>query len=580
MARGIKAVHLHGSFFLLLIAFIAMGCGVTSRFGSKQGKAPVVDTARYENLLIEAKKQQILDNPQKALELYEELVRLDPKEPLAYYELARIHQGDGRNARALELSMKASELAPSNKWYHLLNADLMMSLSRFSEAADEYSKAVKLDEGDPDLYLQLAAAQVYAGKYKDAIKTYDQLETLFGINEDVCFEKHRLYLLLNNTDGAIRELEKLIESVPNEPRYYGALAEFYSRLGNKVKAVEYFNKVLEVDPNNPQVRVSLADHYRQEGDDKRAFDELMTAFRSTRLDIDSKVRILLTYYSITETTSLYKKEAYRLLDTLVSVHPNEAKAWSIYGDFLVRDKKNEEALKMFTRVLQLDSTRYPVWEQVLTLHSAMGNTEGLISDGARTVALFPEQPLPYLFEAVGLLKQKRYEEAIKLMDRGLFFVTDDNLRIQFLTNIAQANYELGKKQKAYSQFDQILVADPNNTLVLNNYAYFLALDGDRLDEAFEMASKAVESEPDNPTYLDTYAWVCFKQKDYTMALQWIDKAMKAGGDSDHTVLEHYGDILYFLDRKQEARNYWNQALQKDDSNKSLQEKVKTGEYHE
>jgi tetratricopeptide (TPR) repeat protein len=576
-------IKLPGSPTLIIMALLSallFGSCATQKGSQSKVRSLAYDSTYYESLLFEAKKQQMLENPQKALELYEEISRLNPGEAVAHYELGRLHLSEGRNAKALECGIIAAQLEPQNKWYHLLNADIMMQLGRFTDAADEIAKAIKLDEKDPDLYLQHATALTYAGKYKEAVRSYDKVESLYGINEDVSFEKHRLYLAMRDADGARRELEKLIESNPAEPRYYGALAEFHVRMGNKEKAVEYFNKVLEVDPGNPQVRVSLADYYRQQGNDKQAYSEMMAAFQNPRLDIDSKIRILLTYYSVTETATRYKKEAYSLLDTLVSLYPQEAKVWSVYGDFLLRDQRKPEALAMFSKVLEIDSTRFPVWEQILLLQTESGNPGQLISLGGRAVSLFPEQPLPYLSQSIGLLRAKRYEEAIKVLERGLFFVSDDKMRVDFLIHIAQSNYELGKKEKAYGQFDQILEADPRNVLVLNNYAYFLALDSTNLPKAKEMAALACNIQPANATYLDTYAWVLFRQGNFAEALPYIELSMASGGIRDATVIEHYGDILYHLNRRSEALRYWKEAELKDPGNPRLRQKVKTGEYHE
>lgn len=563
-----------------LMALLLLDSCTVRKEGPSRTRSLAYDSTYYETMLFEAKKQQILENPQKALELYEEISRLNPGEAVAHYELARIHLSEGRNAKALECGMKAAQIEPQNKWYHLLIADIMMQLGRFADAADEVAKAIKLDEKDPDLYLQHATALTYAGKYRDAIRSYDKVESLYGINEDVCFEKHRLYLTLRDADGARRELEKLVESNPSEPRYYGALAEFHVRMGNGEKAAEYFNKVLEIDPGNPQVRVSLADYYRQKGDEKKAFEEMMAAFKNPRLDIDSKIRILLTYYSVTETATRYKKEAFTLLDTLVAYYPLEAKAWSVYGDFLLRDEKRQEALVKFSKVLEIDSTRFPVWEQVLLLNAESDKPAELINLGARAVNLFPEQPLPYLSQSIGLLRSKRYEEAIKVLERGLYFVSDEKMRVDFLIHIAQSNYELGRKEMAYGQFEQILEADPRNALVLNNYAYFLALDGKNLEMAREMAALACNTQPGNSTYLDTYAWVLFRQGNFSEALRYIEQSMAGGGNRDATVVEHYGDILYHLNRKSEALRYWKDALALDPANSGLQKKVNTGEYHE
>ncbi|MEJ7661050.1 MAG: tetratricopeptide repeat protein [Hymenobacter sp.] len=86
---------------------------------------------------------------------------------------------------------------------------------------------------------------------------------------------------------------------------------------------------------------------------------------------------------------------------------------------------------------------------------------------------------------------------------------------------------------------------------LNNYSYFLALRGEKLDKAKQMAGKVVKQFPDNDTYLDTYAWVLYKLKDYAGAKAALEKALQTTKDA--AVIEHYGDVLYQLGDKGKGR---------------------------
>jgi tetratricopeptide (TPR) repeat protein len=120
-------------------------------------------------------------------------------------------------------------------------------------------------------------------------------------------------------------------------------------------------------------------------------------------------------------------------------------------------------------------------------------------------------------------------------------------------------------------YDQAFKFYPDNILLLNNYAYHLAVRGIRLDEAKEMSKKTIDKEPENASYLDTYGWICFKLKDYKNAEKYLKKAIKFG--SNAVLLEHLGDIYEAQDEIPKALKTWKQALELDPNNKDVIYKI-------
>ena len=85
--------------------------------------------------------------------------------------------------------------------------------------------------------------------------------------------------------------------------------------------------------------------------------------------------------------------------------------------------------------------------------------------------------------------------------------------------------------------------DSANSLIMNNYAYFLAIEGRDLEKAENMSRQTIKKEKSNAIYLDTYAWILYKMEKTRKAKCYIRKAMKYGGGSDKEVKEHYDTIL-------------------------------------
>jgi len=123
--------------------------------------------------------------------------------------------------------------------------------------------------------------------------------------------------------------------------------------------------------------------------------------------------------------------------------------------------------------------------------------------------------------------------------------------------------------------------NPQNLPVLNNYSYYLSLQKRDLDKAEQMSGITIKAEPTNPTYLDTYGWILFEQNSFVMAKIYIEKAIEYGAkEPSAEVYEHYGDVLYKLDEKEKAIQQWQIAKKLGSESKTLDKKIKTGEYIE
>jgi tetratricopeptide (TPR) repeat protein len=384
----------------------------------------------------------------------------------------------------------------------------------------------------------------------------------------------KIYKALKNYDKAIEEIKKLIKQNPKDAKNFGILGELYQDKGQPEKALDAYNELLKVDPTNAYVHLSLADYYRSQKENEKAFEEIKIAFRSKDLDIDTKVKILLSYYSITEVYKDLKPDADELCKIMVNVHPNEAKAYSMYGDFLYRDKKYEEARTQFRKAIELDKDKYAIWNQLLIIDSELEDNVSLEKESKEAIELFPNQSLPYFFCGAAKIQLKKYEEAIEILSEGKEFVIGNPLLLaQFYANLGDAYNQLKKHEESDAAYEKALALDPNNIYVLNNFAYYLSLRKTKLDKAEAMAKKCNELQPNNSSYQDTYGWVLYQQKKYNEAKTWIGKAIENGGKSSATLLEHYGDVLFQLGEKQEAVKYWEESQKAGNASENIHKKI-------
>ena len=529
---------------------------------------------RFEYNFFNANTEKILGNYDEAVKLYLAALDANPKNPAAMYELASILEQKQNYVQALYYSKKAAMIEPDNIWFQLLYINCLKDNRKWSEVILTYQKLIKQHPNDIEYYYELANAYLLVKKTNEAFKVFDELEQRFGFNKDISLQKISVYQIIHNSDKAIEETQKLIKEFPDEYSYYGILGDLYQDRGESSKAFEAYKKMLEISPDNPYVHITLANYYSKQKQDHKAFEETIIAFKSKDLDIDTKIKMLMSYYYVTEADAQFKADADTLCKIVIQVHPNEAKAFAIYGDFLYRDKKMAEARTQYRKAIELDKEKYALWSQLLVIDSELGDNESLLKESKEAMELFPTQPIPYLFNGVTNLQFKNYNEAITSLNQGKEYVVENpNLLSQFYGYIGDAQYQLKNYTESDVAFDNSLKADKNNVVVLNNYAYYLSLRNVNLEKAEAMSKRSNELEPNNSSYQDTYGWVLYKMGKYNDAKIWIGKAIDNMGTSNGTLLEHYGDILYKLGDIENALKYWGNAKKAGDVSDLIDKKI-------
>jgi len=415
---------------------------------------------------------------------------------------------------------------------------------------------------------------LYSDKTAEAIKVYDKLETKTGINKEVSMQKARLYQRMNKNDKAVLELQRLIDNNPADAQSYGMLAELYQSMGDKEKALETYNKILKVDPENPYIHLSLADYYRNNGEKEKSVEELKKAFLNKDLDIDTKMSILSSYYALVELHPELKEQALEMCRLLIQAHPNESRAHAVYGDFLNQDEKPNEALVEFKIARDLGAKEFVVYRSILYLYAQVQAWDSLIVESEEALTLFPDQPEVYLLNGIANSQKKKYAEAATAYQSGVKMVVDNKkLEVQFYASLGDTYQELKDFQKSEENYDKALEMEPKNATVLNNYAYYLSVRGEKLTKAEEMSRLSNEIEPSQASYQDTYGWIMYKQGNYKDAKVWIEKALANTPGKSGTLLEHYGDVLFKLGENIKALEYWQQAKDAGDASELLDRKL-------
>lgn len=573
-------MNLH-SIIIVASCLIFFGCSSSKT----ADKSPVVkstkkvvlseqDKMKYDFMFFNANKERMIGNYQLSAGLFLQCIELDPTQPTAYYELANIFDLTNQNKEAIIYAQKAVSLNGENYWYRFLYAHLLQKSNNIDEAVKQYQILSQKNPHNIDLLYNLAGTQLYSGKYEEALKTYNKLEAEVGISEEISLQKQKIYIKLNNIEKAAEELTKLSNHFPEETKYQGYLADMYLVNNMPDKAFEIYKQILEKDPNDPYSHLALYEYYKNKGEKEKASQEIKQVFENKEFNIDTKMQILLTYYAESESKTEIKQDAYDLSKLLIQAHPDDAKAYTIYADFLYRDKKMDGAKENYLKAIELDSSRFALWSQVMFIESEMQDFDGMLIHSKIALELFPNQPLFYFFYGASNIQKKNYQEAIDYLVIGKdFVVSNPPLLAQFYANLGDSYYRIKDHKNSDKYYEKALEIEPNNIYVLNNYSYYLSLRGENLDRAEALSLKANEIEPNQPNYEDTYAWILYKQGKYVAAKEWLEKAIENGGNSNAVILEHLGDVNAKLGNIDKALELWNKAKLAGETSELIDKKI-------
>lgn len=544
----------------------------TSTSTGKDKGLSAQDQSKFAFYFVDGCKERMKGNIDIAENLFKECLKIDPNSAAAKYELGNIYRFNGLYDNALKYAKECSSAEPKNEWYQLLYIECLHNKRQFTQAAEVYNKLIKIYPERPDFYEGLAAEYMYSGNYEKSYKTFDELEKKFGQNDTFTLNKIKLLKQLKKNDEVEQELKKLIQSNPKEARYYTYLAEFYQDNNQHDKAMDTYQEILKIDPKNPMVHLALADYYKSKNDKENFYKEIKIAFENPDLEVDTKLKILISFYQLTEENPEFKKQADELCQIMLVLHPNSAESHSIYGDFLYRDKKIKEARDEYEKAAKIDKSKYAIWNQLLLLESELGDYTSLEAHSAEAIELFPNQSLAYFFNGLANMSLKNYNKAVESFNDGLEFVYDNNaLLLQFYSSLGDAYNLLKEYSKSDKAYEDALKVDPDNTLVLNNFAYYLSLRKQNLEKAEKLSRRSNELSPNNRSYIDTYGWILYQLGKYQDAELWLSRAVKMGGKG--TISEHYGDVLYKLDRKEEALQYWKDAKASGGASELIDKKI-------
>ena len=540
------------------------------------------ESRQAEGHFLTGMKYYMLEEYEKAMTYFQKSYAIHPNSAGTNFQIAQLYMGSGYPKEALPYCEKALLLNDSNIYYYQLLANCYSTLAEATtngkqkkecqkKAAQTYEALVKKYPSQDDVYFDLANLYLQQGEVSEGLKAINKIEKKYGVNEEISMQKQQIYLHINQFDNAVKEAEKLIESFPGNSAYTVNLAKLYFSNGKAEEAKNVLEKADTESTLDGEGKVLLSDVYWSLKEKEKANKLLLDAFSDPNYSYDQKVNIMVGFIN-SQGVRLTASEMEKGCQSIEQLHPEQAKSYIVYGDFLLKENRKKEGRDKYLQGLAIDESFFQVWQNVVILDAELEEDDSIIVHTEKALEIFPNQGFFWYYNASSYLVKKEYKKAIYAFEKAEKLV-GDNIALQLVikAQMGDTYNSLKNYEKSDKYYQDVLLVDPNNVHVLNNYSYFLSLRNEKLEEANIMCEKLLGLEPENSTYLDTYAWVLYKQKKYQEAKELLIKALTTS--SDGTIIEHYGDVLYQLGDKEGAVAQWQKSKETGDFSELLEKKL-------
>ncbi len=560
--------------------------GSSVRQGGAEGPEAFADSLRSVWYYTEGVKRQVISSDSvQARELFREAIRRDSTFAPAYFALA-LHRLAATPDEVVALARRARDLDTANIWYERYYGQSLLMASRYSEALPVYRQLVTRDPKDPDNYRLLAALYEQAGNPYMALTTLDSAELRFGRIPLLGAMKRRLLISTNQIDKAIEEARALVDEAPYDQEHRTVLASLYGVAKQDSLARAEYEAALKIDSTDVATLMSLSDYYNDRSDYRSLLEVSQRLFRIDEFPLATKISRFNIYTADRQFYREFYPQINALALTLAIRYPQDPRVVELYAQHLLASGEIEHALEHYKLHLNDTPVQQNYYRQIIDIESYLQRADSVDRYVTEALRRFPGSADFHIARGNIDTYAERYEEAARKYREALRYADTDSLR-SFVWGLVGDSYHqraeqvLGrtleqqeaasaKERKAmrrwmracYDAYEHSLRYNAENALVLNNYAYFLSLAGERLDEALRMAELAVRLSGSNPTYLDTQAWVLYRSGRYAEAKKIMQQAIALDGRESAELLVHYGDILLALDEKFLAETFWRKALEK------------------
>lgn len=514
----------------------------------------------FDSLYFEALSLNLQSKPGEALDWVIEALKVDSLSAPALYLRGKLYSA-GRNPNGLRDVEMASQIDTTNYWYTSTLGELYLERGRFDLAIPCYERLTRQYPDKSDPYYHLAELYIRIDSLDHCLTMLDKIEELDGVNPNLTLQKFYILREQGKVEAAFDEYGKLIRRYPFDITYRLQLGDLQMKSGMIPAARQTYEDAAKIDPDNAYLWIAQSNYYSITGNQRAADSLVHNALLNVNLDIATKINILTEYLKTTlrkvalekqsakDTTDIDLPGVDSLFQTIAVMHPTASEVYDLHSDYLSAISRDSLAMIQMRFAVDLKPSEPKYWTKLLNYAAQASQLDEVLHLADEAKRLHPTLLDIYLTKAFVFARRSQNDSILTAYKEALAVIplNESNTISRIYGYMGDVYHEIDDKAKCYECYDMALKYNDRNYTVLNNYAYFICLDGGDLNKAESMAAKVVQQYPDEPTYIDTYAWIYYLQGNYTLAKFYQQRAIdKAGENASSELLMHYNAILKAL----------------------------------
>ena len=527
-----------------------------------------------EALFQEGMRHYMKEDYAEAILVWESLSAASPQEPAIAFYLAKAYLLEKNIPRTLIYARKAHELSPYSLDYGLFYAEQLLADRQISAAITCLNKISQYDEGHPEVNLLLAQAYLWSEQGNLALEALDRADHYVGEYPAIIRTKAFIYLKQKQLMKALQAGLRLVELDDEELLLSWEQMDVAWELSQSDSVKVELLNLQRKNPEQGQLALLLTNVYLHQ----KNFDSTLVQLRLAAADHEVLPSMVaqVTMKAFEQIDDPIKWElANQLAGHWLAIYPNEPRFLAIQGDLYVSTSKLELGQRFYLQAARMGEPKYEVWSRIIQLDFELNAIDSAFAHGEEALKFFPKQG--FLNFQMGFASYLKGDptQSIRYLEiaRGII-KPSENWNTQLYSIMGDVYHSLNRHGESDAAFEQVLLLNPEDEHVLNNYSYYLSLRKEQLEKAARMAKKLVESFPKESTYLDTFAWVLYQQGNYQDALRFLEMAIQEGKSPSAAIWEHHGDTLYRLGRVEEAVKSWRKAKDLPNADQNLDKKIK------
>lgn len=363
--------------------------------------------------------------------------------------------------------------------------------------------------------------------YAKAMAIFERLERGTGKDMGLSSQKIRAMALKKDTAAIVRELDQLEDANPRDPDVFLYASEIYKTLNVDSSRYTSIRRACDIDSTYGAALIAMAQYYADKNDSSAYDRQVFRALVSPTLEYETKHELLRGYVGRMYSDTAQWSRIEDVFARMQQVNPGEPSLHSLYSAFEYTCGNLVQATEQMEYALSLDPSDADVRSSLYSLQMQRGDTTAAITTAVGGITYSPDNLAFPILAASANIVNGRAQEALEILHKvKINEVNNPEAVSNFMSTLGDAYQAADSLGKAIETYNKSIEIYPSNFLAYNNAAYAMAQNDTLLDQALSYARYAVLSDMENPTYLDTYAWVYFKKRDYPQAKKYIDLTLK------------------------------------------------------